>query len=515
MNQQHEDIITDLRSQVMHELADGLLILDRQGVILDANPAMCRILGYAHADLAGRGLSTLAASQGDLAIDRLIDQFEQNQRVSLEIAKQDGATIAAELSGRLFSHHAQSYILVSVRDNTEQVATFEHLYRKEQERRQIAEGLRAMLDKLNSTLELSEVLDYLMSEAERLLKADAVAIFDLDTDQAELTVEAARGLSGAYVARMSVPLGGGAVGQAVVTGEPVYIPDVRAILSTYQPDQHPERGELVLALANDYPSLLAVPLFIRDAVSGGLVLYYPAPRHLTPEQIALANAFGDQVALAIENARLRDHAQQAAALAERQRLARELHDAVTQTLFSANLIAEILPDLQRVDPDEFVERVVDLRRLTRGALAEMRTLLLELRPVALVETPLRDLIRQLVEATTARTRLHVELRLSEAPYILPPDAQTTLYRIAQEALHNVVKHARAATLTVELACQTSCATLVVCDDGQGFDPQQISGEHFGLHIIRERAASIGADLVIESDPQQGTRITVQWAETEE
>ncbi|NDJ77906.1 MAG: GAF domain-containing protein [Chloroflexi bacterium] len=506
---------TDLRSQVMQELADGLLILDQRGIIVDANPAICLMLGYTSTELTGRALSTLASSPDGLAGEQLIGQFEQNQRIPLKLVKQDGATITTELSGRLFTHHGQSFVLVSIRDNTEQVATIENLYRKEQERRQIAQGLRDMLDKLNSSLELSEVLDYLMSEAERLLKADAVAVFELKKDQTELTVAAARGLSGAYVARMDVPLGGGAVGQAAVIGEPVYVPDVLAILPTYQPDQHPERRDLLVALAKDYPSVLAVPLFIRDAVYGGLVLYYPAPRQLTSDQIALATAFGDQVALAIENARLRDNAQQAATLAERQRLARELHDAVTQTLFSANLIAEILPDLQAVDPDEFLERVVDLRRLIRGALAEMRTLLLELRPVALVETPLRDLIRQLVEATTARTRLKVDLELCEESHILPPDAQATLYRIAQEALHNVVRHARAETLMVALSCQPAYAELVVVDDGQGFDLQQISGEHFGLHIMRERASSIGADLCIESQPTQGTRVAVVWSEAEE
>ena len=207
---------TDLRSQVMQELADGLLILDQQGIIVDANPAMCRMLGSTHMELIGCELSTLASSSDDLAVDQLVGQFEQNQRVSMEIVKQNGTTISAELSGRLFNHHDRPYILVSARDNTEQVATFEQLYRKEQERRQIAQGLRDMLDKLNSSLELSEVLDYLMSEAERLLKADAVVIFVLNKDRAELTVEAARGLAGAYVARMSVPLGGGAVGQAAV-----------------------------------------------------------------------------------------------------------------------------------------------------------------------------------------------------------------------------------------------------------------------------------------------------------
>lgn len=500
----------DLRLRAVQELVDGLLIMDRHGTIVDANPAICRMLCYTHAELVGRRFNTMIAQQGGITVENLLERFEQDQRMSLEIVKRDGTTVVTELSGTRFTHHGQPRFLTSIRDATEQAATFEQLYRKEQERRQIAEGLRDILDKLNSSLQLGEVLDYIMTEAERLLKAAAVAIFELNTGQKQLTVEAARGLSGAYVAQMSVPLGGGAVGQAAVSGEPVYIPDITAMLPTYRPDQHPERRDLLLSLAKDFPSQLAVPLFIRGMVFGGLVLYYPEPRHLTPDQIALATTFGDQVALAIENARLREKAEQAATLAERQRLARELHDAVTQTLFSANLIAEVLPQLYEENQDQFFQRISDLRRLTRGALAEMRTLLLELRPAALVETPLCDLIRQLVEATTARTRLDVRLQIERDQHVLPADVQTTLYRIAQEALHNVVRHARAGTLTVKLNCTPSGVTLVVTDDGQGFAPDRVSGDHFGLNIMRERAASIAANLVIDSQPGHGTRITVDW-----
>ena len=158
-----------------------------------------------------------------------------------------------------------------------------------------------------------------------------------------------------------------------------------------------------------------------------------------------------QAAIAIENARLYEDAQQAAVLEERNRLARELHDAVTQTLFSASLIAETLPSLWESDQDEGRELLKELRQLSRGALAEMRTLLMELRPAALVEASLADLLRQLGEAVTGRTGLPVTVTV-EGEYALPSDIHVALYRIAQEALNNVVKHARASQVVVSLSC---------------------------------------------------------------
>src|SRR5262249_11652254 len=151
-----------------------------------------------------------------------------------------------------------------------------------------------------------------------------------------------------------------------------------------------------------YRAILAVPLIVRDTVYGALTLFYPLPRDFVGDEIRLSLAFADQAGLAIENARLHAHAQQAAAQEERNRLARELHEAVTQALFSASLIAEVLPATWELYPDEVRPRLEDLRRLTRGALAEMRALLVELRPAALSETPLADLLRQLVDASMAR-----------------------------------------------------------------------------------------------------------------
>ena len=141
-----------------------------------------------------------------------------------------------------------------------------------------------------------------------------------------------------------------------------------------------------------------------------------------------------------------------AASKERQRLARDLHDAVSQTLFSASLIAEVLPRTFQKDPDEGRRRLDELRQLTRGALAEMRMLLLELRPAALAEADLPDLLRHLAEAITGRARVPVEVELQPCTN-LPPDVRINFYRIAQEALNNVAKHSGASGRRVTLAAR--------------------------------------------------------------
>ncbi|MBI3172372.1 MAG: PAS domain S-box protein [Chloroflexi bacterium] len=213
--------------------------------------------------------------------------------------------------------------------------------------------------------------------------------------------------------------------------------------------------------------------------------------------------------LNLANERLREKAAQDAVTAERTRLARDLHDAVTQTLFSTTLIADVLPDLWEMNPAEGHRRLEEVRQLTRGALAEMRTLLVELRPNALVEVPLPTLLRQLTEALAGRARIHIQLS-AEGERKLPADVQVGLYRIAQEALNNVFKHAKASQAVVTLRLGES-VRLTIADDGAGFDPSTVTADHLGVKIMRERAEAIGAKFSIYSEPGEGTQISVVWS----
>jgi len=252
-----------------------------------------------------------------------------------------------------------------------------------------------------------------------------------------------------------------------------------------------------------------LPLRVRGQGVGVLTIIGAPGKVFSEQQQALFESIADQLGMAVEHARLYEQAEQAAAAAERSRLARDLHDAVSQTLFSASLIAEVLPRLWEKNPAEGRRRLEELRELTRGALAEMRALLLELRPLALTEFSLEELLHQLAEATIGRSRLAVNLSVAgERP--LPPDVQVAFYRIAQEALHNVGKHAGASQVTLRLDFQPDTVSLTMVDDGRGFDVQDTPPDSFGLSIMRERAAKIGADFHIESEIGKGTQVSVVW-----
>jgi signal transduction histidine kinase len=191
-----------------------------------------------------------------------------------------------------------------------------------------------------------------------------------------------------------------------------------------------------------------------------------------------------------------------------------LHDAVSQTLFSASLIAEVLPRLWERNPDEGRRRLEEIRQLTRGALAEMRTLLLELRPTALTDAEPGELLRQLADTITGRARIPVKVEVQgECP--ASPEIKTALYRIAQEALNNVAKHSGATQAIVSLHCQADKLELIIKDNGKGFDINSRLSGSLGIDIMKERAKSIGALIDIKSLIGQGTTVLVDWENNRE
>ncbi len=296
----------------------------------------------------------------------------------------------------------------------------------------------------------------------------------------------------------------GITGWVADTGDLLLVPDV---------SQEPR---YVWMRGSETRSELTLPVKAKGEVIGVLDVQSDQLDAFDESDLLVLQSLAHQAAVAIENARLFEQAQQAAVMQERNRLARELHDAVTQTLFSASLIAEALPAIWESDQDEGQQLLQDLRQLSRGALAEMRTLLMELRPAALVEANLGDLLRQLGEAVAGRMGVPVTVTV-EDQHELPPDVHVALYRIAQEALNNVVKHARASQVAVSLRGlltppMIGGVELHITDDGRGFDPSCVPSDHLGLGlgIIRERAEAIGATLNIESQPGHGTQVMVVW-----
>jgi two-component system nitrate/nitrite sensor histidine kinase NarX len=276
-----------------------------------------------------------------------------------------------------------------------------------------------------------------------------------------------------------------------------------------------------------------VPLAVKGRIIGGLGIAHTRRNYFTAHHASLALSMADQVAITMVNAELYENARALAALQERQRLAQNLHDAVNQSLFSAGLIAEVLPRLWDRDPVEGRHSLEDLRRLTRGALAEMRELLAELRPLVLTDSSLGDLLRQLANAFTGRTNIPVGVNIA-GEHVLSAELQVALYRICQEALNNVAKHAAASrveidvqydigavegpSLTANVGVPQQIAVRAVemriRDDGQGFDPGESNAPgHNGLDMMRERAEAVNAQLTFTSRPGHGTEVTLHWPGT--
>ncbi len=377
------------------------------------------------------------------------------------------------------------------------------------QRTQVEEALKRQAEEMEALyradeellrhLELDDVLQTLVDVAVAILRADKGSLLVWEEKRARLVARAASGFERTTVAQMVFEAGEGSVGQVIVQGEPIVVEDTRDAPQVARRITDPE----------GIRSFMHVPIRIGDRMFGVFNVDYVRPRVFSEGEKRLFTALAQRAALAIENAQLYARAQELAVVEERQRLARDLHDAVTQTLFSASLIAEVLPRLWDRDPDEGQRRLKEVQDLTRGALAEMRTLLLELRPAALVEAKLEDLLRQLAEATTGRARVPVELVLDGA-CVLPTDVKMAVYRTAQEALNNVAKHAGASQVMVHLHCGPNSVRLQVRDDGRGFDVQAIPPNHLGVEIMRERAEAVGAALTIESEPGSGTEVRMAW-----
>ncbi|MCA9857603.1 MAG: sensor histidine kinase, partial [Dehalococcoidia bacterium] len=224
-----------------------------------------------------------------------------------------------------------------------------------------------------------------------------------------------------------------------------------------------------------------------------------------PDDAELATAVANQAAIALENARLFAEASTVAALEERQRLARELHDSVSQALYGIALGAQTARQLVESDPARAVDPIEYVASLAEAGLAEMRALIFELRPESLASEGIVSALEKQVAATRARYGVAVVADLPEEPDV-PLRVKEALYRIAQEAMHNTIKHARASRIDIRLAASAERTQLEIRDDGSGFVADGDFPGHLGLRSMRERAEAVGGTLTIVSTPGTGTTV---------
>ncbi len=521
----HSDLFPHYSNDMLDLLFDqmpmGMVILDLELRLLRFNTTWANyVKRYSpktlHLLQTGCGIfDALPSSQS--ALEALLNRARLGEMVreqALKIEADEAVTYVNIMVAPLFQNNIMTGIMLIGMNVTPQVTaqqeleqaiqslqrSHEEIEQRVEERTHELTTLITVQQALTSTLHYDEVLQMIVREARRLTNTDVSTVFLPDDQGLKLAV-----LSSEYPVDVQpgyhISLTQSVTGHAFRTGKTQMVTDIT---------RYEKVDPYAISKAQLY-SILAVPLISGTQAIGVLSVGNQFGGTLGKEEERLLQMMVPSVVIALENVRRYEHASDIAIAAERGRLARDLHDAVTQTLFSASLTAEVLPRLWARNPVEGMQRLQKLRELTRGALAEMRTLLFELRPAALAEMALGDLLQQLAEGIAGRTRIHITVTV-EGERLLPAEVKIALYRIAQEALNNVAKHSKAQNAQVTLLQTDQQVELAVKDDGCGFDPTSNRAKHLGLRIMAERGESIGANLTIETQKESGSLVKVQWSE---
>jgi signal transduction histidine kinase len=297
----------------------------------------------------------------------------------------------------------------------------------------------------------------------------------------------------------SLSADGGLVGWVIDHDEPLIVPDISI------------DGRTKLVFRTEPRAYVGVPLRAGGRALGVLSIVRRTDQpSLTVEELSMLTSVADQLGTVVESIRLRDQAERAAVLEERGRLARELHDSVTQLLYSINLFAKAGRDAySQGNVQGGNAHLTKLGDTASQAIKEMRLLLYELRPRALEQQGLIGAIQHRLDAVEGRAGVSAQL-LANTTVELPAQVEQELYHIVQEALNNALKHSEATSVKVQIEADVEGVRVEVTDDGSGLDPHGASkGGGMGLASMRERAERIGGRLTILSEPGKGT--TVQFS----
>lgn len=474
------------------------LLLDDTGKIVMANPASETLLGSTN---TLRGIALLdyiheADRNKYLAWHKNQQTILETLTVRLEVSAENSLTV--QLDGR----KTPDATIVSVTQLPEQPNNDKStkLDTSDLQRLQIGDALHASLLAITRTLELDEVLDKILESVSRAIPHDATDIM-LITDNVAYVVRS-RGYDQHdlldVIKSLRFPLDSTPIlNRMVKTKRPIIIDDMR------------ENNDWIERSQQEWMrAYVGVPIQILDNVIGFLNLVSGEVKKFNEEHLGWLNVFATQAAVAINNAHTHEKSNDFAVAEERQRMAREIHDTVSQMLFSSSMIAESLAIDDNIVDTSILRHLRHVFRLNRGALAEMRMLLMEYKPEHLVKAELPVLLERLKQAMEGRTEIEVEIEIDD-DHPAPPEARLTLYRIAQEALNNVSKHANATHAHIHLISTKKDVTLEITDEGAGFNSDTLnSGD--GLHNMRARAESIGATFTVNSTIGEGTTIKVHW-----
>jgi nitrate/nitrite-specific signal transduction histidine kinase len=437
-----------------------------------------------------------------LGVGEILRPIQRLIGAAQEVARGNfGQSIAAQ-TGDEIEELAHQFNLMSAQLQE----SYTHLEQRVADRTRELATLNTVASVVSRSLELDEILASALKTALEALELEAGAIYVKDTETHHLRPACHQGLSEAFdhvAAQDAFALSA----RAAQRGEPVIINDLFQTMGAPPPAPAlAAQGEA----ETGYRSLASIPLVAKGQVEGVLTLASLQPSRFGQGDIDLLLSIGGQIGVAVENGRLYRQAQQLAVVEERQRLARELHDSVTQSLYGAVLYAKAAAgQLTLGQFDTVAEQLAVLQDTTQEALAEMRLLIYELRPPVLEKVGLVAALQARLQAVEGRAGLKTEFKVDGVDH-LPHATEEGLYRIAQEALNNALKHARAHRIGVYLRQNGDALALEIADDGVGFEPVQASAQGgMGLSAMGERIAQLGGRLKVESNPGQGTRVLVE------
>ena len=491
-------------SQVtLSSIGDAVIATDVRGQITFINSVAQSLTGWTQREAMGRPLDTvfqiINEKTRELVESPLTKILREGTTVGLAnhtlLVTKTGREISIDDSAApIQAHRGQMVGTVLVfRDVTERIRAEELILR-----------LQAVAVALSEALTRQEVVEVILGTGLASLGEHFVAVYLLSEATTTLELMKSKGeLREVSPTFEHIPLGLSVpLAEAVRTKQPIWIATSEEYTRRYP------QLENRLTAAYDGQAAAYLPMTLNSHVVGGIVVSFPQPQEWNIAEQAFMIAVAHQCAQALDRARLHEVGEAAAMETERHRLARELHDAVNQTLYTINMLAQSLPRLWESQPDKVIERLTQVAQLTRTAMAEMRTLLFELRPDALVNSKLSDLLTQLADVVAGRASVTISLSVEEQPP-LPLDVRIAFYRITQEATNNIAKHAHATEVTISVRTRPDQAELLIKDNGKGF-AMETSASGLGLSTMRERAEKIGASLRVTSQDGQGTEIVIAW-----
>jgi PAS domain S-box-containing protein len=511
--QRAETALTEREAQyrsIFESTTDGLLIFDLQGNLVDLNPTAARMHGYLVEDFRRLRPSQFIHA-GSFP---LFEQFVETVKVGREFRgrardlRRDGTPFHIEIVGTGFAYRGEPHALAVVRDITEEVEAYQFLEQRVEERTGELSMLLDVSANIASTLDLPLLLELVLEQLQQVVAYDGASVLILEGD--ELRNVAHRGPI-PHEMQVEMQLSreqAGELWEAMEGHQPLIIGDIRG--DTWLAQAFRQAFDEYLDREMAYiRTWVGVPLMVRERLIGWLSFHHSEPEAYAQHHVTLAQTIANQAATAIENARLYSQARRLAALEERQRLARDLHDSVSQVLYGIGLgarTAGALLDRAAVTPElraSLAEPLDYILSMAQAGLAEMRALIFELRPDSLEREGLVAALSRQAAALRARHKLEVHTEFCEEP-TLSFEAKEALYRIAQESLNNTARHAQAERVEIRLGVSQGEIVLELTDDGVGFDPQAEYSGHMGLNSMRERAAQIGGRLQIVSEAGRGT-----------